>query len=141
MMRALLCCSIFLALACGGKEVLPQKPQLLLDRDSVGFGLDFGSGTFIGTQPQESLQLENGGLDPLHITSVARTGDSAFTVDGPPETVVKGKDRTFLRILFKPTQARDYTATVTIESDAENAPHKEVKLTGKGVSPRTDAGP
>ena len=124
-----------------GKPTLPDHPQLHLDRDSIGFGQEFGSATFIGTRPQESLLLENGGLEPLVISSVTLTGDSAFTLDGPTSNEVKGKDHTFLRVIFAPTQSKTYSGTLNILSNAENAPQKTVAVTGAGVKQPTDAGP
>lgn len=140
---------IIVALAACGKEPLPQKPQLLVDRDSIGFSQEFGSGTFVGAKPQESLLITNGGLENLVINSVSLTGDSQFSVDGPSPCLntdggvpceVKGKGRTFIRIIFAPTQERNYSASITINSNAENAPTKVVGVTGRGIAPNADGG-
>lgn len=112
----------------------------MVDRDSIGFGQEFGSGTFIGTKPQESLILWNGGLEKLFISSVQLTGDREFTMEGPQKLELAGKERTFIRFIFAPTQVKTYSATLTIVSNAENAPQKVIGISGRGVSPSTDGG-
>ncbi|MBI3186021.1 MAG: hypothetical protein HYZ28_28120 [Myxococcales bacterium] len=112
---------------------MPQKPQLVVDRDSIGFSQEFGSGTFIGTKPQESLMLQNKGLENLLITSVSMAGDSAFTINGPLKSELKGNERTYIQIIFAPTAEKNYSATITIVSNAENTPQKLVPVTGRGL--------
>jgi hypothetical protein len=140
MPRALISSCIFLALLACGKESLPQKPQLVTDRDSIGFGQEFNRGTFIGTSPQESLLLENRGLTELQITSVSIAGDTAFSIEGPDKLVVKGKDHAFLRIIFTPTAVKNYSGSISIVSNAENFPQKVITVTGRGIQPSTDGG-
>ena len=112
-----------------------DRPQLCLDRESLGFGLEFDQGTYVGTRPQESLIVRNNGLQDLVIESVEQSGDSAFTLDGPTSDVVKGKERAFLRVIFAPTEAREYEGSITVRSNAENAPEKVIALSGLGVDP------
>ncbi len=135
MLRALLASAIVFTLVACGPPPLPQKPQLITDRDSVGFL------TYLGTQPQESLLLQNEGLETLRITGVTIAGDTAFTLEGPNKLEIKGRDHGFLRIFFAPKEARSYSASITLVSNAENFPQKVVTLTGMGVAPGTDAGP
>ena len=141
---------IVASVGCGGKPV-PEKPQLILDRDSIGFGQEFSSTTRIGTAPQESLLLlSNGGLADLVISSVTYSGDSAFMVSGPVKvgadgkTIIKGKDSDYLRIVFTPLAEKLYSGSITIVSNAENYPTKVVKVSGKAAFPSdggTDGGP
>lgn len=111
-----------------------------MDRDSIGFAQEFGSGTYIGTAPQESLLIENGGLETLTLHSATLQGDDAFTLEGPLKTELKGKERTFLRIIFSPTEEKQYQATITLSSNAENAPTKLIPVSGRGIRPDPDAG-
>lgn len=150
MLQRALSVSIFLALFACEKESMPQKPQILVDREEVDFGF-----AFVGTKPQESLAIRNGGIEDLEVSSVTVGGDSQFTVACPPECVepseepfdcrnlkpcaIKGKDRRYFRIVFAPAQLKAYSGTITINSNAENAPQKVVNLTGRGASP-ADAG-
>ena len=73
---------IVASLGCG-KESLPSKPQLIVDRESLGFGQEFGSGVYIGTMKTDSIQIQNGGLEDLKIDSAAYTGSQAFVAEGP----------------------------------------------------------
>jgi hypothetical protein len=127
--------AFILALVACEKESLPQEPQLWVNREDIGFGLNY-----IGTKPQESLTIENHGLDDLTIESATLSGDGAFTLEGPLKTVLKGKERTFLRVIFTPTAAKDYSSTLTIKSNAQNTPEQTVPVTGKGVAQSADAG-
>jgi hypothetical protein len=134
--------TIFVALAACGKQTLPQKPQLSLDRCSVGFAQEFGSGTFIGTRPQESIIIENGGLTDLVISGVTSSGadTSAFEVSGPTKTTLKGLERAYLRIVFAPTESRCYAMDMNIASNAENAPNATLRISGRGVPVGSDGG-
>lgn len=119
------------------EKPLPEKPQLITDVDSIGFGQEFNSGTFIGTSAQRSLQLFNGGLTPLTISSTMMTGNdvSAFIVEQPLKMVIKGQETTFMRFFFQPKEARVYSATLTIISDAQNTPNKQIAISGRGINP------
>lgn len=134
--------SIVVALAACGKPSYPQKPQLQVDRCAIGFAQEFGSGTFIGTRPQESLIIENGGLTNLVIDSVTPSGPdvSAFEVTGPTKMNLKGLERAYMRIVFAPTQARCYGMDLTIVSNAENLPTAVIHVSGRGVPAGSDAG-
>lgn len=126
---------------CGkGEEPLKPKPQLLLDRDSLGFGQEFNSGTFIGQSPVQSLRIQNDGQQLLTLTSVTLSGDSAFMMTPPPKTMLKQREFTFVQLSFKPTEEKVYSGTLTIVSDAENAPMKTVAVTGRGIKPTPDGG-
>ncbi len=146
---------IFVSFAACGKapkvcdpDSLLSKAQLCTDRDSLGFGQEFGSGTFIGTDVPESLSIRNGGIAPLNISAVTTSGDSQFryiaswddnSTDGMiPATTVPGNKTVFIQVFFKPTQAKAYTGSLVITSDAENAPTKTLAVTGCGVP--TDGG-
>lgn len=131
---------IFVFLAACGKEELPQKPQLILDRETVTFGQEFGNATYIGTRPQESIVIENGGLEPMQL-SASFVGDEVFTVEGPLKSTLKGKETTFIRVLFAPLEETDYEGTITLTSNAENASTKILQVSGRGVAPPGDAGP
>jgi hypothetical protein len=127
-----------------GKVSLPQKPQLIVDRASLGFGQEFGSCTRIGTSPQDSIKIENGGLENLVISSATYTGDSAFTVNGPTKTDIKGKESTFIQVLFTPTAEKIYNGQIDVESNAEatdgGGPMIVIKLSGRGCIVTSDGG-
>ena len=138
--------SIIVASSGCGKESLPTKPQLIVDRDSLGFGQEFGSGVFIGTMKTDSIQIQNGGLEDQKIESAAYTGDQAFVAEGPLKTTLKGKETTFIRILFTPTAEKVYNGSLLIVSNADtnattkSTPMKTIGISGRGFKAE-DAGP
>ncbi len=133
---------IFLALAaCGNEEEPPMEPTLFLDRESLGFGQEFGLNTYVKQETTESLYIENRGQQTLEITEVTKSGASQFTLV-LPEQLAKGEPvrleygkRTFVQLYFKPTEARKYEGKLLIKSNAANAPQKEILLSGVGVNP------
>jgi len=133
--------------ACDPDSLL-QKPQLCADRNSLGFAQEFNSGTYIGTKPVENLAIRNGGIEDLRIDAVATSGDSAFKYTysweadgGTLPTNVKGTTTAFIQVEFAPTQAKRYTGSITITSNAENAPQKIFEVSGCGVPADGGASP
>jgi hypothetical protein len=106
---------------CDGESLMPD-PHACPDRASLGFAQEFGTGTLIGTAPQESLAIRNGSVADLKIDDVTFSGDSAFTVTAEPMTpaTIKGNKYMYLRVVFAPTQAKQYTGTITMKSNAVN---------------------
>jgi hypothetical protein len=117
-----------LGTGCEEDETPPQKPQLNVNREVVDLGP-----VFIGTKPQDSLMIENGGLETLTITEVTKQGSSAFTFTGPTKMELAGRERAFIQVVFEPKAPQTYDGTLVIKSNAENAPEKSVELTGRGV--------
>lgn len=110
--------------------------QFDLDRSSLGFGLEFGSGTWLGTSPQQSLLIRNGGGQGLAVTGATLGGADApaFTVTQPtPSMTLAGGEQSFVRVLFTPSQPRTYSATLTLTSNI-GAPIT-VPLAGEGLTP------
>ncbi len=127
---------------CDGDSLM-SKAQLCPDRDSIGFGREFGSGTFIGVTAFENLSLRNGGVETLKFSEVTVTGDDAFIFRASwdpdysdkliPTTDIIGAKTGFMEVRFKPTAAKEYNATLTITSNAENSPKKVFTVSGCGV--------
>lgn len=137
MRKVVLLLAIFVGLVgCGkGAGDSPVTPQLKTDRDSLGFGQENGSGTYVGTSVANSVQIQNLGQDDLVIQSAELSGDSAFTMVGPDVTTVPWQTSALITVYFAPPAAGSYSATLTIKSNAENAPTKTIAITGLGVSP------
>ncbi|MFZ5441572.1 MAG: hypothetical protein ACOZQL_16315 [Myxococcota bacterium] len=120
----------------GDPKYLTPEPQACADRESIGFGLEFNSGAYIGTKPQDTLVIRNGGIADLNVESVSLSGDSAFSLTTDPTTfpaVIKGNERLLMRVVFAPTQGKLYTGKITVTSNADNFPVKELALAGCGV--------
>jgi len=129
--------------ACSGDSLL-DKAQLCPDRTSLGFAQEFGSGTLIGTKPQDTISIRNGGVADLHVTAATLTGDPEFSLtiaydvsDGGAGTdipaSITGDKNLFLRVVFAPTKAKAYSGTITVESDAENTPSATFPVSGCGI--------
>ena len=132
----LLALAILLPLsACDQGAGMPEAPTLELDKTTLDFGRDRGLGVYIGTAPNESFAIQNRGLQTLTLSGIDQEGDSAFTFEGPLETTLEANDRTFVRVVFRPTEPRVYEGKLTIRSNAANAPSQVIELTGTGVSP------
>lgn len=118
-----------------------DKPYLCPDRASLGFAQEFGSGTYIGTTPSNTLSIRNGGLEDLTIESVTFTGAPEFTVstaftqpDGGTQTTlpvtIPGNKNFFIRVLFAPKLAKSYEGMVTVKSNADNRPSPDAGCSG-----------
>jgi hypothetical protein len=131
---------IFIALAACGTEGPSEQPELYVDRDSLGFGQEFGTGAYVNQEITESLYIENRGLQVLEITEVTKSGAGQFTLtlpeplkSGEPVRLEYGK-RTFVQVAFKPTEAKKYEGKLLIKSNAANVPQKEIVLSGVGYN-------
>ena len=140
--RVALLSPILLALVACTNSNPPNTPQLLVNRDTVGFGTDQGLATYIGTIPEDSLDIKNGGVEDLVITGFNIAGETAFTYTATQSlpSTVPGLKHMFVTFYFAPTVARVYNATFTITSNAENAPSKVINLKGQGVNPPDGGG-
>lgn len=144
MRKAGLWAAIFVGLfACGKPEPThPDQPTLKVDRDSLGFGEEFGSGTYLGTRPVQTLYLENEGLKPLILDHVEQSGDPEFTFTLPDDKTIAALGHSFLQVEFGPTEVKTYAGTLVIFSNAANAPQKSIALSGRGINPPpSDGGP
>jgi hypothetical protein len=144
-------------------ENLPEAPQIQIHPASQDFGSGVGFGTFIGTSVVQAFQIENKGKQTLVISSVTRSGDSAFTFVGPnlldplaDGGVVASRETTYISVTFVPTQPKMYSGKLTIKSNAgggelleidggaitpPDATAIDITLSGTGVLPPPDAGP
>lgn len=143
-------------------ENLPDAPQIVIFPNQQLFGTDQGLGTTIGTSPNQSFKISNEGKQTLIISSVTKSGSSAFIITGPNAGdgssdggVLESKETSFLQVVFKPTQPIQYTGKLTFKSNAGGAQllaldggfttpadptSIDIPLAGFGVLP-PDAGP
>lgn len=128
--------------ACGAPAMVCDKDNLLdaaqacPDRSSIGFAQEFGSGTIIGTSVQNSVSVRNGGVADLNISSVTFTGDGAFTMHTSPESLpaaIKVNQALLITVYFSPDEAKAYTGSIVVASDAANEPSLTIGVSGCGV--------
>ena len=136
-MRTILAWAAALALAgCQGAASQPLKPQIQPDRTALQFGTEYGSAVFVGTRPQEALQLKNGGQEDLAVASVSVQGaDAALFTATLDRSVARDGERVFVLVTYAPTAPGAHAAQLVIASNAENAPSLAVGLTGAAVAP------
>jgi hypothetical protein len=120
-----------LALGAACNEEFPQHPQLIVSLTPNP--LDFGN-KLVGTAPNQSLDIYNGGLEDLVLSSVTLSGAPQFTFYSKPAPTdaIEAKKHAFVVVIFTPTAATSYTSTLTINSNAENTPTLTVDVLGTG---------
>jgi hypothetical protein len=135
--RATLLPTILLAIFGCSRSDPPRNPQIVVNRETVDFGMSAGLGTYVGTSRSDSLDIKNGGIQDMVVNSISISGDSNFTytTSQPLPYTVPGLQHLFVTFYFAPTAARVYSASATIVSTAANNPSKSVSLSGQGVAP------
>lgn len=121
------------ALVGCNQQSIPEDPTIAFDRESLGFGAEFCSGTKINTEALNSLKVSNEGQNNLVINTIELTGPSVFRIEtGTLPLTVKGLKDTFVAVYFKPTAKQFYDGKLTVTSNDPKTPVKEIKITGRG---------
>ncbi|WP_376695103.1 choice-of-anchor D domain-containing protein [Wenzhouxiangella sp. EGI_FJ10305] len=122
----------------GSTEIAFSETDLAQCYPSIGLtpdSLDFGNREVGTTSDPLSILLENGGPADLEVDSISAAGASFSTADGscatPPFSLPAGSSCT-LEYTFSPDAPGPATETVTLESNAPDAPH-EIQLQGNGI--------
>jgi hypothetical protein len=150
---------------CNGTPALPVLPQIQVSPTGFYYGTDTFSGTCDTTIFPGSIQITNGGQNPLVINSVTLSGPGASTfldlagptvilADGSSVTATSGAPVTvlsegtptaaFVQLTFSPPNAVGpicYQATLTIASNAANSPSLAVVVQGAGIPVPSEACP
>jgi hypothetical protein len=84
------------------------------------------------TSAARNVVLTNNGTTPLHIASIAITGDFGYTGCGFPLTLAPGASCTFA-ITFSPLVNGPANGSIAITTDAAGSPHM-IALSGTGVN-------
>jgi hypothetical protein len=134
---------VMLAGCSGSQQTLPQEPQIAVNPGAIKFRSDLGAQCLVGATCTDGLVITDEGQDPLTITKLTLSGDTAFfsfvnpapdgmncdagvaggatcIIDRPPDSAV-------ITLQFTPTtagvNARDagiFNAVLTIESNGAN---------------------
>jgi len=138
--RLMLVCTVALAASCGSSGSLPDKPQIQPDKLALNFGADFGYAVYVGTQPQDTVKLQNGGKQQLVITSVTVAGtDAALYTAVADKLTADSEQSVFISVVYTPKDPTPKgganSAVLTIVSNAENKPSLDIPLGGAAVLP------
>ena len=122
------------------KGVYSDGPILCYDRLSLGFGQEFESGTWLGTENTDTLLLWNGGLKRLVSTiQLADSGGGVFRAETVDAVLPEGNTTEFVadpgefklvKVTFKPNTADEHVGSIKIGE-------LTFTLSGCGVNPET----
>jgi hypothetical protein len=99
---------------------------------STKSSLDLGSKK-VGESERKTLKVSNKGAGKLIVTAVEVAGIDAAAFKPSVTTFSVNPYREYnLRITFKPTARRAFTATLRIHSNDPDTPVKEIALSGRG---------
>jgi len=91
------------------------------------------SGTKVGESSSKALEIKNRGIARLTVTKIEVVGADASVFKPSVTAFNLDRSREYdLRITFKPTARRTFTATLRIYSNDPDTPVKQVALSGKG---------
>ena len=108
------------------RMLLNEVSDIAVVPDSI----DFGS-VFLGASPTRTLEVHNGGLVPLSVSSVSAS-PGVFTAD-PSGFVVDPGGVHILIVGFTPAAVGPVVGGLTIASDDPDEPLVTVQLTGRGL--------
>ncbi|MFH0726723.1 MAG: choice-of-anchor D domain-containing protein [Pseudomonadota bacterium] len=99
---------------------------------STGSSLEIGS-TEVGESKRKTLEIKNKGTARLTVTKIEVVGTDASAFKPSVTAFNLDRSREYdLRITFKPTARRTFTATLRIYSNDPDTPVKQVALSGRG---------
>lgn len=114
----------------GGKGVAAAgEPKIGISPTSVQFGE-----VTVNTTAESEITITNKGDAPLVFSSISN--QDAFTTDfgsWSSKTLEAGQSRK-LKVFFKPAAARSYSASISIKTNASNAPDVALPVSGTGVA-------
>lgn len=117
---------------CEGGGLSELIPLVTPSADSV----DLGS-VYVGAFADRTVTLRSSGTADLDVRSTTLDGSPAFTLISTGKGGLAPGASRDLVIRFIPTAARVETATLLVESDAENDPELRIAVTATGVTPDT----
>ena len=113
-----------------GRYYPTNAPLLVLNNEL----LDFDE-VPVETTVIRSVRVLNSGQAMLDVTAVSYEGDEvqAFTINEESFSV-NGEASVYLNVSFRPTEIKDFEATLTFESNSSDDKGQTITLLGKGVS-------
>ncbi len=102
---------------------------------SLSGNLNFGE-IEIGEESQKTFTISNTGDKSFNVTGFI-SSNSAFKIFGK-SAVVKPNSSTNIEVQFKPIEEENYSATITVESNADVVESNTIKATGVGINNNSD---
>jgi hypothetical protein len=100
--------------------------EITIDPDSLDFGY-----VLVNEPGVQQLMIMNTGTDDLFVTGI-ESSSTYFTVD-EQEFYMNPGENVFLNVTFTPDEVTDYSATLTIFSNANQQTELEVNMAGSGT--------
>jgi hypothetical protein len=102
--------------------------------------LDF-EGILPGASAEQSLRIINAGLGNLNISSFSHTGSSAYSYSHNCPTVLPPSDWCTIEVTYEPPDVGAYLAILTINSDDQIDPERDILISGLCGYPQIDVSP
>ena len=118
--------------------LIPAGAQIGIDRPSLRYGAEFGTGVFTGTTVFESIQVRNGGAAPLVLSDITTTGPDVglFTIDRSALNIpIATGQWVTIPVTVHAMDERTATATLVLHSNAANVAPLSVELFAITVAP------
>ncbi len=105
-------------------------------------GVSFGVQSIGGTRVIDTALIYNSCTDTLHISGTSFSGADAAAfkvIEVSPSSIVAPDSTHHIRIEFRPTERREYQATLRLVHDDEPTMLSEFPITGLGIAPTLTA--
>jgi len=101
---------------------------------SLSGNIDFRNVEINTSSEIEKLRVSNNGTKSFNIVDIT-SSDSAFTILNTQSRIISAGDYFDFNIQFRPTEEKNYTGTITVENNADNADsqNSSIQVFGTGI--------
>lgn len=113
----------------GGKGIPAREAKISMSPNTIQF-----SNTVVGQTAEQTVTITNKGNAPLEFTSIT-SSNSAFSTDfskWSSKSLAAGSSCN-LKVYFKPSASRSYSTSISIKTNAANAPDAALPVSGTGI--------
>lgn len=115
--------------ACDGERFATLVPLITPSADALALGP-----TYVGATDSRAISLRSAGTAPLTLGAVRLEGDASLALRGSAAGTLQPGDTKALEVTFTPVAPGAFTATLVVESDAENDPELRVAVTAVALA-------